>query len=69
MKAKAIDRLPIGVYRLHWKSGGTSVAAVGCLASGEKWFAPANWISGPSTDWTKVESVELIERNFRDCDG
>ena len=50
-----------GVYRIHWRSGGFSVAAVGHTASGEKWFAPANWISVPWYIWTEVDRVELIE--------
>ncbi len=55
-----------GVYRLYWKSGGSSVASVGRLSYGGMWFAPANWrASGAeqiaSTDWELVEKAELIE--------
>lgn len=56
-------RLEHGVYRIRWKDddGGTSVAAVGSDASGRRWFAPTNWITVPSFDWSKVHSVRLIE--------
>lgn len=32
-----------GIYRLHWKSGGSSLAAVGILHDGRHWIAPTNW--------------------------
>lgn len=60
----------LGVYRLYWKSGGASVAAVGMLYDGTRWYAPANWTTGSvnadrshlvGTDWSRVERVELIE--------
>lgn len=60
----------LGAYRLYWKSGGSSVAAVGMAYDGTRWFAPANWTTGSvnaslaalvSTDWSGVERVELIE--------
>lgn len=59
-----------GVYRLYWKSGGSSVAAVGMLYDGAKWYAPANWTLGAvdadrahltGTDWSRIERAELIE--------
>lgn len=49
-----------GLYLLLWAGGGTSLAAVGSNAKGERWFAPTNWVSGPSYDWSKVAAVELI---------
>jgi len=57
---------PTGVYRLFWYSGGCSVAAVGMLNDGSRWYAPANWggvDSGgvASADWSSVKSAELIE--------
>jgi hypothetical protein len=50
-----------GLYRLFWKSGGTSVASVGCDYSGRNWFAPTNWIGVPSFYWSLVESFEQID--------
>lgn len=52
-----------GIYYLHWKSGGKSIAAVGYDRSGNNWFAPCNWISGVWKDWSSVESAELLFEN------
>jgi hypothetical protein len=54
-----------GLYRVFWKQGGESLAAVGVTFSGEKWIAPCNWAieltcRGQST-WDMIERVELIE--------
>lgn len=46
-----------GLYRIFWKEGGSSLAAVGSDASGRRWYQPTNWISGPGFDWTKVSHV------------
>ena len=56
----------LGLYRIYWKSGGASLAAVGQMANGDRWFAPVNWTSSDnvmmaSTAWRLVQSVELIE--------
>jgi len=34
----------VGVYEIHWKSGGSSVASVYCNANGDLIIAPANWV-------------------------
>lgn len=52
-----------GLYKITWKSGGFSVAAVGYLHDGTPWFAPTNWTcahtSGiASTKWHLVEKVD-----------
>jgi hypothetical protein len=69
MTREQADELPCGVYRFNWWEGGQSVGAVGRDSRGQPWFQPANWISGPSYDWRRVKSVELIERSFKDCEG
>lgn len=44
--------MKLGLYIIHWKSGGTSEAAVGQMCSGRKWFAPTNWTADDgSDDW------------------
>lgn len=45
MTTKQVRSLAIGVYRIYWKSGGHSLAAVGQLGDGRKWLAPCNWTS------------------------
>ena len=57
--------LPPGLYRLHWDDGGFSLAAVGILHDGTRWFAPVNWTSATasgvaSTRWDTVMRAEPI---------
>jgi hypothetical protein len=59
-----------GAYKIFWKSGGVSVASIGFTYDGTNWFAPCNWTSEDnsrplvaSTDWNKVERIELIMAN------
>ena len=43
-----LSKLSSGLYRVHWKPdacGGSSLVAIGCTESGEKWIAPTNWVS------------------------
>ena len=63
--ASTVYRRGNGIYRLWWKSGGSSLAAVGSLHSGTRWFAPTNWTASVkmgivSTEWRKVERVDQI---------
>lgn len=56
-----------GVYRLFWKSGGSSLAAVGTLHDGSRWFAASNWTSItqdriPSTKWAMVDYAVVVEQ-------
>jgi len=55
-----VKDLELGFYRLYWKDGGDSLAAVGQDAHGQKWFAPTNWIVVPSSDWASVERVSRL---------
>lgn len=43
MNQLAVRKLPLGVYRVFWNDGGSSVAAIGQLHDGTRWLAPANW--------------------------
>ncbi len=66
MKKVEIRRLPLGLYRLYWKSGGYSLACVGQLHDGTRWHACANWTSKSeehvtSTDWRSVKYIEEVE--------
>ena len=52
-----------GWYVLHWKSGGASVATVGTLHDGRRWFAAANWTAKDasgiaSVAWRHVREAE-----------
>lgn len=62
------SNLKHGSYYIYWKSGGRSVATVGSLHDGRRWYAPSNWTSKSSNsfgsiDWESVEKVELIAEN------
>ncbi len=52
------EKLPHGLYLLHWRGGGTSMAAVGSDAKGRRWYMPTNWVSGPCLEWGRVARVE-----------
>jgi len=30
----------LGIYRIYWKSGGSSLAAIGMDREGDRWLAP-----------------------------
>ena len=67
MNEQEVKELKLGVYRLYWVEGGTSVACVGQTYSGNKWYAPSNWTTSDQghltivgKDWDKIEKVELI---------
>lgn len=57
-KSNIPDKL--GLFRLYWKDGGTSLASVGVNELGDKWFAPINWINVPSFDWDKIEKFTRL---------
>lgn len=56
-----------GLYRIVWKDKSRhSLAAVGMLHNGERWFAPTNWSSHNgegivSTDWELVDRITEID--------
>ena len=66
MKKEKVDKLELGLYIIYWKSGGASLAAVGCLSDGTHWIAPSNWITVPMDKevilsvWKKIRSVEIL---------
>lgn len=64
MKLAEVNSLESGIYRIHWSSGGESLAAVGLCANGDRWMAPTNWItpSARREDWGMVLFVEKIDR-------
>lgn len=66
MNRKEVRLLNHGLYKLFWKSGGNSLASIGSLCDGTKWFAPCNWTSETedgiaSCDWNKIEKVIKIQ--------
>lgn len=70
MRKRDVEQLELGLYRLYWKKkagGGVSLASVGMLYDGTRWFAATNWTAKKeadiaSTSWKRVKRVELVER-------
>ncbi len=58
----------LGLYIVSWKSGGSSLAAVGNHHNGDRWLAPVNWTSKSGTNpgtvlkkyITEIERMEKI---------
>jgi len=50
------EQVKPGLYRVFWKSGGSSLASVGMKADGGMWLAPINWITPTvdQSDWAMV---------------
>lgn len=68
MTKEEVQKLKHGVYRLYWSARTYSLASVGSLHNGDRWFACANWTSGDTGGivasgdyWDKVEKAVLIE--------
>ncbi len=63
MIEKWVTTIKNGLYRIYWKGGGSSLAVVGCNKSGDQWFAPTNWVSGPSYNynWGEIVDIRPIE--------
>lgn len=56
-------KLPIGLYRIFWKDGGWSLAAVGMNSVGDRWLAPVNWLEGNSLNsWPRVSSAVQLHK-------
>ena len=68
MTTEEVQDLTTGLYRLYWNDGGYSLASVGCLHDGSKWFACSNWtgktdstVAASGAWWKQVKRVELVE--------
>lgn len=61
MNRQEVRELNPGLYKIYWKTGEYSYAAVGVLPDGGKWLAPINWVRPTENQniWKKVKSVEL----------
>lgn len=53
--------LRLGLYRVWWMSGGSSLASVGMNSDGSRWLAPTNWVASTSVpDWGQVLKMERL---------
>lgn len=58
------EKLVLGMYRVYWTEGGTSLAAIGQHSDGRYWIAPTNWLNGAhllEPQRSKIERLELLE--------
>lgn len=57
--------LKLGLYRIKWKTGGASLAAIGMQSDGTRWIAATNWISAcddPTNKlWGNIEEAEFLD--------
>lgn len=67
MNKKDLQKLTHGVYKIKWKSGGSSLASIGYDGTGKNWFAPCNWVNIKKSyieDHSKeIKSIKLIKAN------
>lgn len=62
ISANKVQSLKFGPHLLYWRIGGVSLALVGGLHDGRRWFAPANWTSKEpdgiaSSDWSLIHDA------------
>lgn len=65
MKKHDVLQLRNGIYRLHWRDGGFSIAAIGSGSTGSRWMAPLNFTEplderDSVRKWMQVERAELL---------
>lgn len=49
-----------GLYKINWREGGYSLAAVGRDREGKVWMAPTNWVSGATYNWDRVGTADAL---------
>ena len=74
------DNLKPGIYRVFWRDGGASIAAVGVGSNGDNWIAPTNWIEPVTSklanhpehpehwSWKTVKRVEFVTNDAGEDD-
>jgi hypothetical protein len=56
MNIDEVQKLPHGLYRIKWKDGGESLAAVGSKYDGQRWICCYG-----EKIWASVESVTRLD--------
>ena len=72
MKKEKVQKLDHGIYRVYWKSGGSSVCTVGTLKDGDKWIRHTNRTNKDilfnKKIWKSVRRMKLLIPEYRlDC--
>lgn len=57
---KDFTKVRPGLYRIQWKSGITSEAAVGVNPNGTRWIAPTNWITPSELSLDVSDGIERM---------
>jgi len=57
-----VEKLEAGIYRIHWKLGGSSLAAIGDSSDGKKWIAVTECDKGSTTDRSVWKAVCFAHR-------
>lgn len=63
MSEAELQSCPLGLYKVWWKSGGSSLAAIGMMSDGKRWIAPTNWVSpGKATTkgWGGIKRIKPV---------
>ena len=64
MNMSEVNKLHHGIYRVFWRNGKSSLAAVGSNDAYQRWLAPINWTrlfdSDVAPSWRGIEKVILI---------
>ena len=59
---KDILKCSLGLYKVYWKSGGSSLASIGQMYNGDRWIAPCNWTAdGQENENPTVKIKKIIE--------
>lgn len=63
-KSSEILNCKLGLYKVHWESGGYSLAAIGNMYNGDRWLAPVNWTAevGKNPGCLLKDKVNEIKR-------
>jgi hypothetical protein len=64
MTKDEVQTLRHGLYLIHWKNGGKSLAAIGSKYNGDRWICCTNWTSAADkgTDTYNQEIWETIDK-------
>lgn len=63
---KDFDKIPLGIYRVYWLDGDTSVACIAQNHEGERLIMCSNWTTklcggAVSYFWRYADSIEKME--------
>jgi len=64
MTKDEVQTLRHGLYLIHWKNGGKTLAAIGSKYNGDRWICCTNWTSAADkgTDTYKQETWDAIDK-------